>query len=211
MIPNLLHVIWVDSPLPDWAAENARAFIETNPGLTVTIHTDDEHLHPDYRTAWEAAIFPSVRADVLRYSLLERFGGLYCDLDVRPLRPLAGLPELTNLGEGLLIAPDANADMSHVSVNNWFLAAGTECTVWPTIREYVKATAIPQSPCDLAIGMLERLVRRCPEYFRVGRLEHFTSGTRRDRWYYENPLEPGTQYLAHAHNSVGRRQVHAIM
>jgi hypothetical protein len=98
-IPRTVHRIWIgDGPEPEWT----RPFAATweRPGWTVRQWSGPEELWPLrnqdlYDRAEEIA--PShvgqLRADILRYEILLRLGGIYVDVDFECLRPLDGLVE----------------------------------------------------------------------------------------------------------------------
>ena len=62
-----------------------------NPGWLV--HTWREWDLPGLRNQlwFDAAAHPAQRADIARFELLHRFGGIYVDTDFAPLRPIEAL------------------------------------------------------------------------------------------------------------------------
>lgn len=88
MIPNVCHFIWIGPTLPTWAQKNLDSFTQHNPNIEVRLHTDDALLDGLYRARWDQAEHPATRSDMLRYSILERFGGIYFDIDWFHLNPL---------------------------------------------------------------------------------------------------------------------------
>ncbi len=102
MIPPDVHFVWLGSPLPSWAAENIRRFVDINPEFAVELH-GDECLIPEWRGAYAAQDGKyrwSNRSDLVRACILRDRGGWYFDTDfifLRPMRELyaefAGFPK----------------------------------------------------------------------------------------------------------------------
>jgi mannosyltransferase OCH1-like enzyme len=98
--PRLIHQIWLGpNPLP----ENFKAWSEgwrrQHPGWHHQLWRDaDAVAFPMVnRAAFESAENFAMKADIFRYELLLRHGGLYADLDFECLRPLD--PLLEQVGE----------------------------------------------------------------------------------------------------------------
>ena len=101
MIPRLLHRIWIGGPEPVWLQGFADSWVEHHPDWTLA-RWDDEAVRSEFpldnQDLWDTS-FPDpghvgqFRADVLRYELLWRYGGLYVDADFECLRPIDPLIE----------------------------------------------------------------------------------------------------------------------
>ena len=93
MIPRLLHHIWLGPrPVPDaWAAEWARL----HPGWEQRIWREADlaklkmRLRAKYTAQLEAGCWHGA-ADIARLEVLRRHGGVYIDIDSRPLRTFEG-------------------------------------------------------------------------------------------------------------------------
>lgn len=91
-IPNILHQIWVGgAPLPDSAARLADLWRRLHPNWDVRLWTDENLPEIEHRAIYDATVIPAQRADILRYELIARFGGIYADTDFEPLRNLDDL------------------------------------------------------------------------------------------------------------------------
>lgn len=95
MIPRVLHQIWLGpAELPERHQRWRRQFVRQNPGWDCRLWTDANHPPVFNRRAWDIAgglpgtVGHAIRADILRLEILARFGGVYLDTDVRPVRPL---------------------------------------------------------------------------------------------------------------------------
>ena len=98
-IPRIIHRVWLDDPMPARFAEHGERWAELHPGWEVRDWMRTVDLPPLHN----AQLFERARAytsdwkrwqaDVLRLELLAQFGGVYVDVDCRPLRCLGPLLE----------------------------------------------------------------------------------------------------------------------
>lgn len=94
-IPRILHRIWVGTePMPDDFAAFGEEWSRMHPDWEHHLWTE-ENLPADLerREILDTSRIPAERADLLRYELLWRFGGVYVDADMEPLKPLDPLLE----------------------------------------------------------------------------------------------------------------------
>jgi len=94
LIPTVFHRIWLGSrPLP----HKFRAFGDTwrrhHPDWTVKLWTDSHLDRLDLPVFFYQARNDTERADILRYVLLYRYGGVYIDTDFECRRPIGRLLE----------------------------------------------------------------------------------------------------------------------
>jgi inositol phosphorylceramide mannosyltransferase catalytic subunit len=108
-LPRILHRIWLDpdgdDPIPAQFEEFWDRFKELNPGWEFVTWSSPERL--DWLRCGEVFDRQTThagRSDVLRYEVLARWGGVYVDTDVEPLRPFDALLE----GEPFAAWEDAN-------------------------------------------------------------------------------------------------------
>ncbi|WP_244474684.1 MULTISPECIES: glycosyltransferase family 32 protein [unclassified Rhizobium] len=122
-VPRILHQVWIgDLPQPPavaaWRAHCAAHGMEYRLWDTMALQREGFHDHPSYADMLAREDYPGA-ADVARYLVLERFGGIYMDADWYPARDDAGfedfialvgftalaaeIPRLTSAG-GLLLA-----------------------------------------------------------------------------------------------------------
>lgn len=95
MIPKKLHFIWVgDKSIPEYCLDNINRFKTIYDDYEIKVWNDEdvinEQLIPDF--LYEYYInenFPNAfKADILRYLILKKYGGLYFDTDFEPLKKL---------------------------------------------------------------------------------------------------------------------------
>ncbi len=93
-MPRLLHQIWL-GPRPIGREEKAWAdgWRTKHPGWHYQLWTDEEVARLDFthRALYDRTENYAMKADILRYELLHRYGGVYADLDFECLRPLGAL------------------------------------------------------------------------------------------------------------------------
>jgi hypothetical protein len=94
-IPAILHRVVPETPNPEADAWWAR-FEELHPGWELRTHRDplDPADWPLTAPHWDKAANGAQFADMIRLEALLRFGGVYVDQDVEPLRPLDPLLHL---------------------------------------------------------------------------------------------------------------------
>ncbi len=88
MIPRHLHLIWLGGPIPDRLVGRPDDWRRLNPGWDITVWGDDDLAWLQHRELFLGAGPASTRSNVARYEILHRFGGVYADFDMRPVRPL---------------------------------------------------------------------------------------------------------------------------
>lgn len=93
-LPRVFHRIWLGGrPLPRESAAFGRSWERLHPGWEMRLWTE-KNLFPLFNSwAFEHAPTLSGKADVLRYEILFRFGGVYIDTDFECRRSLEPLLE----------------------------------------------------------------------------------------------------------------------
>ncbi len=123
MIPRIIHQIWLGrNPLPDEFATYVESWKHNHPGWEHRLWTE-ENIPTDLRRpeALERIRHPVERADILRYELLWRHGGVYVDTDFecrRSMEPDIGEAELFTA----YLKPK-NVVKARERVNNAFIGA----------------------------------------------------------------------------------------
>jgi inositol phosphorylceramide mannosyltransferase catalytic subunit len=161
-VPRILHQVWIgDLPQPPaiaaWRVHCAAHGMEYRLWDMPALQAEGFDVHPSYADMMARKDYPGA-ADVARYLVLERFGGIYMDADWYPARDDAGfedfialvgltalaaeIPRLTSAG-GLLLA-------------NAFIATPPE---HPVIQRIIEAMpqimlALPDAPAWWSTGPL---------------------------------------------------------
>lgn len=95
-IPKRIHQIWIGyDPIPEHCAQFGREMEAMHPGWEYKLWTHDEIFHDVYKDdpfLQEYLTNPDLYkwafiADRVRLLLLRDYGGVYCDLDAKPIRP----------------------------------------------------------------------------------------------------------------------------
>lgn len=164
MNPKILHRLWIGpAPMPGAYVEYGELWAEMNPGWTVKLWSEEEleDLHMINRRIWDhikthgggtaIALKPEVAratqlADVAAYELIYRFGGVYVNCDMEPLRPLSELP----IRDG-----DAWAcrEIAHW-INNGAIGGPIGHRFWRAVIEQlpIRYNAMPGQPMNVTTG-----------------------------------------------------------
>lgn len=115
--PRLVHLIWLGSEVPDRVRRLEADIAAHDPHVEVRVWQDGdldwlEHLDLLHREAR----FPA-KADIARYEILLRFGGIYLDADFRVHRPLTDVYRAID-EHGIVVARQ-----SRIVYNNAFIGA----------------------------------------------------------------------------------------
>ena len=99
-LPKTIHFIWIGSPLPDKYRANVVSYVRHNPTFAIHLWTDRETAPVDGVTVqpitetvriasdlYYAEHNMGAKADIARYEIVHREGGIYCDIDSVALRP----------------------------------------------------------------------------------------------------------------------------
>jgi mannosyltransferase OCH1-like enzyme len=88
-IPKVIHQIWIGSPLPDKYIPLIESWRTYHPDWTVLLWNDAdiEALNLVNKDQYDASTNYGQKADIARYEILYRFGGVYVDIDFECLRP----------------------------------------------------------------------------------------------------------------------------
>ena len=94
MIPKIIHQTWKNSSLPDNIRSYTNRVKRLHPQWDYVLWTDEENEklvrthYPAYLHTYKTFPKNIIRADIIRYLILHRHGGLYLDLDYEMLKPL---------------------------------------------------------------------------------------------------------------------------
>lgn len=89
-IPKIIHHIWLGGDLPDAYKDLVASWKRLHPTWQHIFWGDAESESFPFinRAAFDTAENPAMKADIWRYEILHRYGGLYVDTDFEALMPL---------------------------------------------------------------------------------------------------------------------------
>jgi mannosyltransferase OCH1-like enzyme len=94
-IPKHIHVVWIQGqPLPEKYESNVQSMKAHNPLWTITVWDDamiKEVLKDKFLEMYNKETIFAAKADIARYFILAKHGGVYIDIDTYCLRPLDSL------------------------------------------------------------------------------------------------------------------------
>ena len=152
-----IHFIWIGDPMPDWAAANIDEFRRLNPDHEITIH-GEEALLDDYRSIYDRLEELASKADLLRYSILEREGGWYFDTDTWPLRPVCDIEHAYRPDGRRMIVGEQYERKHRLWINNGAIGVSTDWPGWPAFKRMLMATE-PKDRVAFGPALLTRFVR----------------------------------------------------
>jgi mannosyltransferase OCH1-like enzyme len=158
-IPKILHQLWRDRNVPARYLLLQESWRRLNPDWEFRLWTDRDLLELVERDYAELApIYKGYaakicRADLGRYLVLDRFGGVYADLDCECLKPIATILDDRSFVIGL--EPDihmaekivAESGVSRL-VCGTFIASLPQHPFWRHIVKHIKAARAAAGPLD---------------------------------------------------------------
>ena len=93
-IPRIFHHVWTSGDeMPEPVLATRRTWIDRHPGWEFRIWTLEDVGWLRNRALFERSETYAQKADIARYEIVHRFGGVYLDTDMECLRPIDGLIE----------------------------------------------------------------------------------------------------------------------
>lgn len=159
MIPRILHQTWKTDGVPDRFAPLTAAWRAMHPDWSYRLWTDQD-LHelvrsrfPDLLALYEGYDQAIKRADLGRYLILSAYGGVYADLDTRPLRSLE--PLISAAVPLLPREPDSHVRTQFVRcrgfdrlVANFVMLSPPGAPFWDHLIGEIRLCAAAASPVD---------------------------------------------------------------
>jgi mannosyltransferase OCH1-like enzyme len=92
-IPNILHMIWIGlDPIPDYFIKNLEIWKQLMPDWEFKVWTNTDlttrNIDESYLNLINQSNIGAQKADLLRYYIVNKFGGYYVDADIVPERSL---------------------------------------------------------------------------------------------------------------------------
>ncbi|GAA5918848.1 hypothetical protein JCM1841_002770 [Sporobolomyces salmonicolor] len=178
-IPKIIHATWKTDVLPERWEKVRQGCIDMHPDYEFKLWSDAasrafiEEYYPWFLSTFDGYQYPIQRADVIRYFVLHRFGGVYMDLDIgcrRKIDPLlyfevvvpATIP--VGVSNDLMFSEKGHPFMNLV-INNLITFDHTYGTNYPTVMFSTGPMFLSAQyglwPKDAAEGV-ERQVRVLP-------------------------------------------------
>jgi len=105
LIPKKIHFIWLGSPLPNSCQDIVDSWRQFHPGWEIKVWTDSDlaDFHLKNQASFDKAKEPSQKSDIWRYEILERFGGIYADIDFECFQPFDSLCKEVSFFAGIYV------------------------------------------------------------------------------------------------------------
>jgi inositol phosphorylceramide mannosyltransferase catalytic subunit len=91
MIPRVFHRIWLGGSIPAEYADYGESWVKINPGWKLRTWTEEDLPQLENQWLFDASDAFAQRADIARYEIIYRFGGVYVDCGFEARRPLEEL------------------------------------------------------------------------------------------------------------------------
>lgn len=108
LIPKIIHQIWIGPrPFPEKALKWKESWQKMHPDWEYKLWTNADVQHFDFanKKYFNQATNWGEKADILRYELVYRFGGLYVDIDFECLKPFDWLHHCCDFYAGIQAIP----------------------------------------------------------------------------------------------------------
>ena len=95
-IPKTIHQIWLGGQLPEKYKRYTESWLKINSSWDYKLwgDADVESLHMKNKKVFDATSNLGMKSDIMRYEILNKFGGVYVDTDFECLKPLDDLSYL---------------------------------------------------------------------------------------------------------------------
>lgn len=155
LIPKKIHQIWLGGPVPETFAGYAKRWQEMHPGWEYRLWREEDLRWLEHLEEFERVRHFATKANIARYEIVARHGGVYLDMDFEPLKPLDPLLQ----GESMLVCPEC----PELLANGFFAAAPDHPVlkyVLSQLSESIAANAGATSPEMCGPVFFTRAVRR---------------------------------------------------
>jgi mannosyltransferase OCH1-like enzyme len=137
MIPKLIHQTAKSREIdPSWARYQ-EAVLKYHPEWSYKLWTDEDNIallrenYPDMEKVYFGMPQPAMRADLMRYVYMEKFGGLYLDLDYQFLKPF-------DLNDKVLVLPRESNEDAPIYLGNCIFASIPGHPFWRALLEAIR-------------------------------------------------------------------------
>ncbi len=151
MIPKLIHQTAKTSELPIDCLEYVAKLKSLHPDWDYKLWTDDDNLafvkeeFPDFLETFEGYPRNIMRADVIRYLIMYRLGGVYLDTDYEMLKPF----DLCDNEIVLCWEPNPKSPEKPLKVANAIFASSPEHPFFGMLIDQLKKDSTPSQTADV--------------------------------------------------------------
>ena len=140
MIPAKANFIWIGD-MPEWVEQNIDNFQKMNPEFEVEVYNESS-LSEEYRSIFNSVPDMCQKSDLLRLSVLKRFGGWYFDCDFVFLKPMKEMLEDYKVDDEtrFFITKQWGSDNNKVYANG-FLGVAKDFDGWNDLDDLIEETA----------------------------------------------------------------------
>lgn len=153
-IPRILHIIWVgDRDPPDYVLENIKKWTTLMPHWNIKFWTNNDltitHFPLNIISLIDTVKKGAQKADIMRYFIMEKYGGVYVDTDVTPYRSLE--PLITQLhNTDAILCHDLDLTWKYISIG--FFAAIPNHPIFKTATEICNHVIINTEDIHMQTG-----------------------------------------------------------
>jgi mannosyltransferase OCH1-like enzyme len=92
-IPKIIHQVWMGGELPEEYAVYCQGVRDMNPDFEYKLWTDDDidKFGLENQKLFDATDSYGVKGDIVRYEIINRYGGIYLDVDFIAIKPFTKL------------------------------------------------------------------------------------------------------------------------
>lgn len=154
--PKAFHFIWISVPgkprngvrgIDDLDAEKQnviQSWAKLHPDFQINFWNDDSaaalfQSRPQWQTLFDNCNDVGCRSDILRYAILQAFGGVYVDVDCVALRPIYSL--LESIQEDVAFPLNISFLKQKITLNNFFIASVANSPFWEKCLVKIKERA----------------------------------------------------------------------
>jgi mannosyltransferase OCH1-like enzyme len=153
-IPRILHIIWVGNNIfPDYLSENLKKWYMLLPEWEIIFWTNiditTEHFPEDIVNLLGKVEKGAQKADIMRYYIIEKYGGIYVDIDIVPYKSLELLIKQIPNTEAIICH---DLDLTWKYIINAFFAAVPHHPIFIKACELCKIIEINKDPLYMYSG-----------------------------------------------------------
>jgi mannosyltransferase OCH1-like enzyme len=136
MIPNIIHQTWKTKDLPDNLKKLQQKIINLHPHWDIKLWTDEENLalveehFPHLLPIYNALEYNIMRADIIRYMYMFKYGGYYLDLDYEVFVPFDD-----QTSEPDLMLPVSGKENGQIIIGNSIFGSVPGHVFWKDVLE----------------------------------------------------------------------------